>query len=257
MKLTALLVLVAGVVLAGAGCASTPQAAAKPKHVTFSAGLTMLLFYDHDTGEIWGYSDPTKPAERMGRLESFDKPLIDAATLQRMQSEQVKEPPPAVAQNTAPRTEPPPVIRQAPPPVVKNGGQPGILAQMNALPKNLWPTKDENAVKRELREKWFAENLKLGEDTIAGVLSGVSTRDESKKIVARIEVEKVDFLGEQVPLYVYAELAGLKREDVVDWKEGDAIVVTGTLTKAEPGTGILSTRYAFISLELTKARRVK
>ncbi len=42
------------------------------------------------------------------------------------------------------------------------GTLPGVIAELNKLPKNLWPADSDNQTKESLREKWLTDNIKEG-----------------------------------------------------------------------------------------------
>ena len=226
------------------GAGSPPDGGAssgRPQHVTMSWVGTSMLFFDQDTGNMWMYEDPEKPAVLIGRLESFDKPLVTPAMKAEMQKLTA-----GVPERVAPAT-----------PVAKAPDNRPVADKLNALPRNLWPATDENQIKRESRDKWLQENVRPGTGTFTGKLSSVSAQEDPKTrqqvVVARVEVEGVSIWGKELTLYVTATWAGLKPADVIDWKTGQVLTLTGTVEEVRPEMSMMGTGYSHVEIKVTQA----
>ena len=224
--------------LAALTCACGKETAPTPKtkNVSFSTIGMALVFFDHDTGNLWVYADPAKPAELIGHLDSFDQPLVTAAIQAKLEK-------------TA--HAPAPLPPASPPPAALPRDDRPLVEKLNALPPNLWPANDENQVKRQTRDAWLKDNVKLGLNSFTGKIESVSAYGGS--VTARLETEKVSIWGKEMPLHINVTFADLKPADVIDWKDGQTLTVQGSVESSTPESGMFGGGYVWVNVTLTHA----
>lgn len=253
-------VLACAAVISVAGCAAqTPQTAARsrsetaprhPQHVSFSLIGSALVFFDHDTGNLWAYEDAEKPATLIGKLDSFDKPLVTAAMKAAQKGEALAPPAAPTPAFTRPQPQPP-----------ANAASGSIVAEkLNAMPRNLWPSEGENQVKRDARNDWLTKNPAQGAAVFTGKIVSVRVEagpQDQKVVKADIDVENVSIWGTTMTLSIVATFDSLTPEDVINWTDGQTITVAGTVGKATPSAGIFSDTYRTVDVTLDHAELKK
>lgn len=117
------------------------------------------------------------------------------------------------------------------------GTVPGVIADLNKLPKNLWPGDSDSQTKESLREKWLTDNIKEGAAyTFTGnvlVSSPTQVNEAGKPSVQGMQVTldcgKQMVWGKEKVLRVICEIKNVKPEDALDWNEKTAITITGPM----------------------------
>jgi len=119
-----------------------------------------------------------------------------------------------------------------------------LLALINSMPKNLWRTSDETAVKEQARDAWWAVNVKegLGPFSFSGKLSyahlTTAPDGKTKKVTVSVKCLEQIIHNQSTTISLTATLDNVKTEDAIDWKEGSDITVTGTLQRSYLGLEI-------------------